>query len=233
MTKMLQGSQGRYFSARWLRSTAVAIVGLGLGVALWTATVPVASAQGGGNVSRMIEDNLPRGQTLANASKADLLSAICAALKKNAQQAPQIVRMAAAARPDLAKDILRTAFRCLGNNDCRLLGRVLRGIIAAVPNAASELTSLGIELSPDCAGSFPGSGVPGGGDDDGGNFGQGPANQNPPPGTIGGGGGQGNVVAICHNGNTIFVSPQGAENHLRVHAGDSLGPCVVTPASSQ
>jgi len=66
-----------------------------------------------------------------------------------------------------------------------------------------------------------------------GNFEQGPGNQNPPPGSIGAGGGQGNVVAICHNGHTIFVSPQGAENLLRTHPGDTLGPCVVTPVTNQ
>src|ERR671916_795990 len=144
MTKMLKGSNGRHFSARWLRSTAVAIVGVGLTVALWTATVPMAFAQGGGNATRLVEDNLPRGQSVANASKADLLSAICAAVKKNRNQAPQIGRVMAEARPDLAKDILRTIFRCLGNDDCRLLGRVLRGINDAVPAGASEHTSLAV-----------------------------------------------------------------------------------------
>ncbi len=229
MTKMLKGSNGRHLS--WLRSTAVAIVGLGLAVALWSATVPMASAQGGGDMTRAVQDNLPRGQTVANASKADLLSAICAAVRKNRNQAPQIGRAIAQVRPDLAKDVLRTIFRCLGSDDCRLLGRVLRFVNEAVPDQASGNTSLALELAPDCATAFPGGGP--GGPDDGGNFGQGPANQNPPPGTIGGGGGQGNVVAICHNGKTIFVSPQGAENHLKNHPGDSLGACVVTPSSNQ
>ena len=231
MTHMLKGSNGRHFGARWFKSTAIALVGAALGVALWTATVPVAFAQGGGNVTRLVEEELPRGQTVANAGKADLLSAICAAVRKNRNQAPQIARLLAQARPDLAKDILRTVFRCLGTDDCRLLGRVLRAINEAVPGDASEHTSIAVGLAPDCAPTFPGPG--GGGPDDGGNFGQGPGNQNPPPGTIGGGGGQGNVVAICHNGRTIFVSPQGAENHLRVHAGDTLGPCQVTPVGNQ
>ena len=66
----------------WLRSTLVALVGLGLGVALWTATIPMTMAQGNSPV-RQVESNLPSGQSVANASKADLLSAICAAVKKN------------------------------------------------------------------------------------------------------------------------------------------------------
>ncbi|HEY0369637.1 MAG TPA: hypothetical protein VGC85_08580 [Chthoniobacterales bacterium] len=211
----------------WVRSTVVAIIGLALGIALWTATVPMTMAQGGGSAIRQIEANLPHGQTVANASKADLLAAICAAVKKNPPAAPQIARTAASARPDMARDILRTVFRCLGNDNCDLLGRVLRALTSALPDQASGLTSLAIEVSPDCAGSFPGAG---GGNE---NYGPGAVNQNPPPGTIAGGGGQGNVVAVCHNGHTIFLSPQGAENDLRNNPGDTLGPCVVTPVTNK
>lgn len=227
MNSMLAGLNRSRFS--WVRSTAVTVIGVGLGIALWTATVPMSMAQGN-SPTRLVEANLPKGQTIASASKADLLSALCAALKKNPNQAPQIVRMVAAARPDMARDILRTAFQCLGNNDCRLLGRTLRGVIAAVPNDASGLTSLAVELSPDCAGSFPGNGVPG---SDEGNFEQGPGNQNPPPGSIGAGGGQGNVVAVCFQGTTRFFSPGGAEDFINSHPGATVGSCVVTPVTNQ
>ncbi len=233
MKNMLTGINGVNRSARLLRSTAVALTGLALVLALWSATVPMASAQGN-NPARMIEANLPQGQTIAQASKADLLSAVCAAIKKNPRNAPQIARVAATARPEMAGDILRTAFRCAttGANDCALLGRILRSVIAAVPDQASSLTDLAISLAGNCAGSFqPGNG---GGEDNGGNFGQGPGNQNPPPGSIGGvGGGQGNVVAICHNGKTIFVSPKTAEKFLALNPGDTLGPCVITPVQNQ
>ncbi len=138
--------------------------------------------------ARMVEANLPQGQTIATASKADLLSALCAAVKKNPKAAPQIARKVAASPPDLAKDIVQTVFRCLGDRDCNLLGRSLRAVISAVPGDASGLTTLAVELAANCAPSFPGPGIPG----DEGNFGQGPGNQNPSPGTIGGGGGQGN-----------------------------------------
>ncbi len=196
------------------------------------ATAPAARAQGN-NPSALIEKSLPQGQTLANASKADLLSAICSAVQKNPKAAPQIVRVAVTARPELAKDILRTAFRCAGSSDCSLLGRILRGAIAGAPDQSSALTSLAIELSPDCSGSFqPGGG--GGSGDDGGNYGNAPGNQNPPPGTIGGGGGgQGTVVAVCFAGTTRFLSPQAAEDFLRNNPGAKVGPCVVTPVTNQ
>lgn len=229
MKKMFTGKNGIHFSARFLRSTAVAITGLALGFALWTATAPMSMAQAM-TPARMIESSLSQGKTMANASKSDLLGAVCAAVKKSPRSAPQIVRVATTARPELAKDILRTAFRCLGSTDCGLLGRTLRGAIAADPNNASSLTDLAIELAPNCSGSF---GPGGGSGEDEGNFGNAPGNQNLPPGTIGGGGGQGNVIAICHNGMTIFVSPQGAQNHLNNHRGDTLGPCPVTATQNR
>src|SRR4051812_26063275 len=156
MNNMLVGSDRKHFSVRCLKSTAVAIMGMMLGVALWTATAPMAQAQTPAAVTSMIEENLPQGQKIANASKADLLSAICAAVKKHPQSAPQIARMATAARPDLAKDILRTVFRCLGTTDCPLLGRTLRAIIAAVPNEASGLTALAIGVRAGCGPHLPG-----------------------------------------------------------------------------
>ncbi|MDQ6624181.1 MAG: hypothetical protein M3Y86_11955, partial [Verrucomicrobiota bacterium] len=164
---------------------------------------------------------------------ADLLSAICSAVKKYPKSAPQIGRVAATARPEMAKDILRTIFRCLGSGDCNLLGRTLRGIISAVPNDASGLTSLAVELAPDCAGALGGGGT---NPSDEGNYGNVPLNQNPPPGSIGGGGGQGTVVAVCVAGvETRFFSPEGAQDFLKAHKNDGthLGPCVVTPVTNQ
>jgi hypothetical protein len=213
--------------ARLLKAMSVLLIGLGLATAFWVASMPVAQAQ---NMSpaRMIESQLPQGKTMQNASKADLLSAVCAAVKKFRNAAPQIVRAAVTAHPQWKSDILRTAFNCLGTDDCRLLGRVLRNAIEGSPGDANDLTQLAIELAPGCASSFGGGPAP-----DEGNFGIGPGNQNPPPGTVTGGGGQGNVLAICHNGHTIFVSPQGAEQHLNNHPGDTLGPCQVTAVTNQ
>jgi hypothetical protein len=235
-----------HFTAWLLRSTALTITGLALGFTLWTATAPVAVAQAP-NATRMIEAGLPSGTTMAAAGKADLLSAVCAAVRKNRGSAPQIVRVAATARPEWSGDIQRTAFECLGTRDCALLGRVLRAIITANPEAASDATDLANQLAPNCSDAFGGakSGPGGGKSDLGGGksylgdpvdpgyqdgFGLAPLlNQNPPPGSIGGGGAQGNVIAICHNGRTIFVTPRGAEDHLNNHPGDRLGPCQVTP----
>ncbi len=228
MKKMLMVSNRAPLAARILKATLVLLIGLALGTAFWVASTPVAQAQDM-SPAKMIESQLPVGQSAASASKPEYLAAVCAAVKKFRSAAPQIVRAAIEAHPDWSKDILRTAFRCLGTDDCRLLGRVLRGAIAGDAGDASALTELALELAPNCAANFPG----GGGSEPGeGNFGNPPGNQNPPPGSIGGGGGQGNVVAVCFNGVTQFFSPEAAQNFLNSHPGATLGPCVVTQSTN-
>jgi hypothetical protein len=175
--------------------------------------------------ARMIEESLPQGRTMASASKPQFLAAVCSAVKKFRNAAPQITRAAIEARGPWREDIIRTVVRCMGTRDCAALGRILNALNSAYPDDASATTQLFIEAAPGCTSAF-GQGQ--GGDDEG-VYGNAPGNQNPPPGSIGGGGGQGNVIAICHNGRTIFVSPRGAENHLQNHPGDTLGPCPVTP----
>ena len=230
MKQMLTPDTGTHFPARLLRSTVVLLTGVALGFALWTAIAPTSVAQDM-TPMRLIQANLPAGKTLANATKEQLLSAVCAAIRKNRTQASQIVRSAMAARPAWSSDILRGAFDCAGRDDCALLGRIYREAVAANPDEASALTDLAVSLAPGCR-FGDGKNVHDGGhvvDHGWDGFGPAPANVLPPPGSIGGGGGQGNTVAICHNGRTLFVSPRGAEQHLRNHPGDTLGPCVVTP----
>ena len=96
---------------------------------------------------------------------------------------------------------------------------MFRAAIASDGSDASEMTDLAVHLAPACAGSFGGDNKGGVGAtviEGEGNFGNPPGNVNPPPGSFGsGGGGQGNSVAVCHNGRTIFVAPQAVEAHLR------------------
>jgi hypothetical protein len=230
MKLMLNRTTGTHFSARLLRKSALVLTGAALGFALWTATAPMASAQGN-SPQQMLQAGLPQGRTMENASRQQLLSAVSTATRNNPAQSPQIVRVAITARPQWAADIMRAAFQAVGtrSENCPLLARILRAATNAAPDQANALTELAMSLAPDCADQFQRGG--GGGDDEG-NFGAPPANVNPPPGSIGGGGGQGNVVAICHNNRTIFVSPRGAEAHLSQHPGDRLGPCQVTPTQN-
>lgn len=178
----------------------------------------------------VIEGQLPAVQNLGDVGKGQLLSALPSAIGRYRQVAPQLSGGAAIVRKQWAVDILKEAFRAVGP-DCGMRARILKSIIAAVPEQAAKLTEAAIAAGPDCAGAFgQGAGAPPPPDDD---FGP-PPPLNPPtlPGSFGGSGGQGNVIAICHNGRTIFVSPQAAEQHLNNHPGDTLGACQVTPTTN-
>jgi hypothetical protein len=225
MKNMFKGSNGTHFSARVLRSTAVAITGVALGFALWTATAPISVAQDA-SPEQMIQQSLPQGRTMATASKPQFLAAVCSAVKNFRNAAPQIVRAATEARGAWRNDIIRTAVRCVGNRDCTVLGRIHNALVGAYPDDASQITELFGQLAPNCT--FGGGGTPG---DDEGGFGNAPGNLNPPPGSIGGSGGQGNLVAVCHNGFVIFVSPNAVQAHL--NHGDTLGACQVTPSQNR
>lgn len=231
MKNLLMVSNGEHLAVRFLKAASVLLIGLALAASLWIASTPAVVAQDM-TPQKMIESQLPQGQTVETAKKADFLAAVCAAVKRYRPSAPQIVRFAVEAHPEWKKDILRTAFSCLGTDDCRLLTRVLRAVIAASPDDAAEMTELAIELAPGCAGGFGGGGTTPGGEDEG-NFGNAPGNINPPPGSFSGGSGQGNVVAVCFNGQTRFLTPEGAEDFLRNNPGATLGACQVTPATNQ
>ena len=180
----------------------------------------------------VVENHLPAVQHLRGANKSELLTALSGGISQFQQVAPQMSGGTTIVRREWATDVLREAFKAVGSN-CGMRGRILHSIIAAAPDKASELTELAVALGPECASAFGGggTGTPPSSQDEG-DFGDAPPSlggQVPLPGTIIGGGGQGNVVAICHNGRTIFVSPQGAEAHLNNHPGDTLGACQVTP----
>jgi hypothetical protein len=180
----------------------------------------------------VLESQTSSARRLVSLDKSQFLQTLPSAIKQFKHVASNVSGGATMARRDWAPDILREAFRAVGS-DCAAKAAILRSIIAAAPDQAAALTELAIAEAPNCAGAFGGNGAGGGGQGEG-DFGP-PALNNVVPLAPGfaGGGGQGNLVAICHNGHTIFVSPQGAENHLQHHPGDTLGPCQVTPVQNR
>jgi hypothetical protein len=179
----------------------------------------------------VIENKLPVVQPLQEAGKHQFLSALSGALREYMQVSPQLSGRAAMVRPEWARDVLRTAFDVV--KDCPLRARILRSIIAAVPHDAAGLTELAMQYAPECAAAFQNilAGGPAREED----FVDPPGLRDAPPNWFTGPGSaeQGNVVAICHNGRTIFVSPAGAQNHLNNHLGDTLGACQVTPLQNR
>lgn len=201
-----------------------AVLGIGFGV----TTIDAARGTEANPLSMVEQFLQPAGKTVARSGKQDLLDAVCQAVKRHRTAAPQIARATAEARPEHRRAIFETAFRCLPDPTCDLLDDVLETMTTTFPEDAATFSNIAVDLARDCASVFGHVGVGEGVYD------QGPPSNLQPPGSIGGvGGGQGNVVAICHNGRTIFVSPQGAQGHLRQHAGDSAGPCQVTPTTNR
>jgi len=234
MKKLLMESNGEHRSTQIVKATLVLLTVVALSAMFWVGSTPVAKAQSPAELTSMLQAEMPAGKSLQGANKADFLAALSAAVQKHRSSAPALASFAASLHPEWKKDILRTIFHSLGDKDCRLLARVLQALTAGDPNA-SELTDLAIQLAPSCASSFGGGGGGGTqppGSEDEGNFGPVPMNQNPPPGSIGGGGGQGNLIAVCFNGVTQFLTPEAASEFLRTHPGATLGECQVTQSTN-
>jgi hypothetical protein len=146
-------------------------------------------------------------------------------------------------RPDLVSAITIAAIRAhrrgAGDTSCDCIDPIIRAALLAAPDAKKAVVRAALESEPwarECiiaasglsreteTAFFRPPGV------DAGNV------NTTAIGTINpanvGAAGQGNVntpendrVTVCHNGNTIVVSRQGAEAHIRNHPTDHLGPC--------
>ena len=226
--KNLRAAAGRGFSASVLRTTALFALSVGLAAGFWIASAPIAVAAATTPVE-MLQSNLPKPATLASASKADVLSAVCKAVNKFRTDAPQIVRTATGARKDLTSDIVGEAVRCLrgdgkeGAMDCGLVRSTLHEAISVDPQNAAALTESVMALTPGCLDS-PAEGPNG--------FVNPPGNITGPPGSVGGGG-IGDACAVCHNNQQIQVACSDLDNYLRNHPGDTAGACEATPAANR
>lgn len=184
-----------------------------------TAFMPDVFAE---TTTEKIQAELPSTMTLRSAPRRDFLLAVCHAVSRNRNTAPQIVRVAVETRPELSSDVVSTAVGCLrdpkeGVVDCELARRILTEAVAANPAAANEITELMIGLVPDCQLDIPGEGPTG------------PASLTPPGPLFGPG--PSNCV-VCHNGQEIHVFCDRVDTYLAGHPGDSRGACESTPVTN-
>ncbi len=223
MKKMLTVTNDAYVAAR---TSVVLVVALALGLGFWTAMAPVAKAQQRMSATEMIESKLPHGKTMVTATKPEFLSAVCGAVKKWPDSAPQIVKAAIDAKRQWARDIVSTALRCLpGQPDCNMIGAIVDAAVSADPDDASNITEMVLRQYPDCRSAIehrgPGQGV----------FTNPPPDVNPPPGSVGQGAGgfnpQENAIQVCRNGVTIIIFPS------QLQMGDTIGPCPVTGVTNR
>jgi hypothetical protein len=177
--------------------------------------------------SDMIEAELPRSMTIAHATDDQLLDAVCKAVRKSAKDAGLIVRTGAGARPGLRTDFLCRSIRCAhesGVADCDWVREIVREWIKKEPTLANQLMEAVAQCAPDCRDLFQNVGE--------GNFTTSPSNINPPPGTIGGGGGAIEICVVCHNGSNVEVPCSDVQDYLRSHRGDTVGACQATPITN-
>ncbi len=202
------------------KTTLKLLVTLTLISSVWIAALPAASM----TPAEMIQSKLPPNTTIATATDAQLLEAVCQAVRQWPKEARLIVRTAAGARKSIRTDILCMAARCLRERnslECGWIRDVLHEWIKAEPSLANQLTESVMECVPECR-EMKGEGE----------FGNPPNNINPPPGSVGGGAG-GNICIVCHNGSEIQVACDDVEEFLRHHPGDTAGPCHVTPSANR
>jgi hypothetical protein len=183
--------------------------------------------------AEMIQSKLPKTKTLGDATKSEVLSAVCAAVTSWPNEAPQIVRTAAGARKEISSDIIDKSIRCLrpdpkdGTLNCDLVGQTVAAGISADPDKASNIIDVATQLAPACRDAIESAGTPAEGP-----VGNGPSNLNPPPGSLGGGADADplkKTVTICDNGQNVQISGPKTQGYLGSHPGSRLGACQATP----
>jgi hypothetical protein len=180
--------------------------------------------------TEIVESQLPAPKTLAKATKSEIFSAVCAAVKRFKKDAPQIVEVAITARKELAVEMVENVIHCLQKPDCGLIQDLVSAAITANPEAASEIADAALGATPNCADSIQQAGIrpPGEGPAED------PTNQNPPPGSIGGGvDPQEATVLICDNGTQVNIAASQVQSYLQSHQGAFVGNCQLTPDTNR
>lgn len=222
-------------------SVAAALTILCIAVTVAFLAMPVAIAREMSAIE-LLQSQLPAPKTLATATKAELLAAVCSAVKKSSKDAGQIVRAAIGTHKAPAADVVGQAITCLGKDkDCSAVGRLVHAGVKAAADETSQIVERALMLSPDCRDAIEQASRARSGDENAegenseeGNFTDGPVNQNPPPGSMGGGfGPQDNSCLVCHNGQEISMPCSEVPGYLANHPGDTSGACQVTPAANR
>ncbi len=122
---------------------------LALSAGLWFAAAP-ASHSRDLSPAVLIEGALPAKKTIEEASKADLLSAVCAAVRKHRKSGAGITMAAAAARGEYASDIVGAVLRCAGKIDCEYVGAIVKAAVSIRPGAATAISDAAMARAPNC-----------------------------------------------------------------------------------
>ena len=199
------------------------------------------------NSTEMIEQGLPRGETIKSAPKTDLLFALCGITRHDLRRTPSFAAAAISPRPEYAKDIVETIIHCAFPTekvDCELVNSIVAdavltsltsasdivdGAIAAAPSCASEIKATAQRVTATMANAVAAS----------------EAEASPSPsaaatvarGPVSGGGGGFNrelkEALVCDNGTERRVPEDQLNDFLSAHPGSAVGPCQPAPAANK
>ena len=234
------GLPGRSLShRRWVAKTVRSLflfAGVGmLAAAFWLGPSPGALAREL-SPAEMIESGLSGKTTIKSADKAELLSAVCGAVRKSRSAAPAITSAALTARPELAGDIVATVLRCSGKINCEVVGSIVAAAVSADATSVATIGKAAIAWAPNCVETIQSTTrhlAKNGVDGDEPNAAS-PTEQAPLIGTSAGADeGFDPLEAlrlVCENGTPRAVRESQVDDFLHTHPGSFIGPCPPPPS---
>jgi hypothetical protein len=208
-----------------------------LAAACWLGPSPGALAREL-SPAEMIESGLSGKKPIKSADKAELLSAVCGAVRKNRSAAPAITSAAVTAQPELASEIVASVLRCSGKINCEVVRSI---VVAAASVDAASVAAIGkaaIAGAPNCVETIRSTtrrlaknDVDGNGPDA-----ASPTEQAPLIGTSAGAD-EGfdpleELRLVCENGTPRAVRVSQLDDFLRTHPDSVIGPCPPQPSPS-
>ena len=213
---------------RLLESVALAVF-----VGFWFVAAP-ALLSVGLSPAELIEDALPAKTTMARASKKDLLSAVCAVVRKDRSSGAAVASVAVAARGKAAGDIVGTVLRCAGKIDCEYVGDIVEAAVAARPGAAKVISEAAKAQMPKCEEAIEAAARK---QDD---LAKTNSSTEVEQGPVAGGGAvaeeefdpREQLVLVCDDGTQRTVRQSQLDDFLHSHPEAVVGPCPPTPSPS-
>ncbi len=120
-----------------------------LGFAYGLIQLPWAEARET-SAARMIAENLPANKTLTSATKAEVLAAVCTAVRNNRAAAAGIAPVAVAAHREYAGEIVGTVLRCSGKLECEFVGPIVTAASAVAGVTTTVISDAAAAKAPNC-----------------------------------------------------------------------------------
>ena len=182
--------------------------------------------------AELIQQGLSGRQTLKSASKVDLLSAVCRAVRQRRSEAPAITSAAVTARPALAAEIVSRLLSCSGKLDCEFVGMIVSAAIGANNNAGTAIGDAAVVRASNCADTIART------IKEGGRRGTAPSatNSNGAPAAGSRAGAEETfdplepLTLVCDNGTPRAIRESLVDEFLRAHPGSFRGSCPPKPS---